>query len=348
MKRQMATLLPLCLLILVLSSNQVFVAKGNGGDSTPPRLIETVGVVVNCTTAHVDTSSLITSNDTSLIHFPSGVNMNDAVLEKATAVSLVFSTVQSFLVFQFNNTDAGTARSIADSVTPSITTAFDTAFTWNSTGTRDSYVNVTYIGGGKSNLTSYTQWLMSQCLASDLGGFSLTFLPMTSEPGAFTSVFASKESGGFEWEYSMMVSYCKQIPSGSDSHTIDILDLLNVDSLAPSSYANVTGTYVSIVILQILSDETVSYISCQPGLANPPSQLRGWYYTQFFPSTLTAYFNFADDPTPVSQLSFTFSGTVIPEFSTPLILLLFMVTTLLTIIVYRKKLPLHRLRKSYL
>jgi len=345
MKRQIATLLPLCLLILALSPSQVFVAKGV--DSAPPRLLEIVGVVVNCTTANVDTSSLITSNDTSLIHFPSGVNMNDAVLEKATAISLLFLTSQSFLVFQFNNTDAGTARSTADSVTSSITTAFNTAFTWNSTGTRDSYVNVTYIGGGKSNLTSYTQWLMSQCLASDLGGFSLTFLPMTSEPGAFTSVFAYKESGGFEWWYSMMVSYCKPIPTGSDSHIIDILDLLNVNSLAPSSYAS-GSTYVSMVNLQILSNATVSYVSCQPGLVNPPSQLRGWFYMQPFPSTLTAYFNFADDPTLVSQLSFTFSGTVIPEFPTPLILLLLMITTLLTIIVYRRKLTPHRLGKSYL
>jgi hypothetical protein len=37
-----------------------------------------------------------------------------------------------------------------------MSTAFDTAFTWFSTGTYETYANVTYTGPAKSNLQSYT------------------------------------------------------------------------------------------------------------------------------------------------------------------------------------------------
>ncbi|MDI6904080.1 MAG: hypothetical protein QMD13_01100 [Candidatus Bathyarchaeia archaeon] len=211
--------------------------------------------------------------------------MNDSSLVNATSIWLHFLPVplQSLLVYEFNNTDAADARAIADTLTLTINTAFQTTFTWNSTRTSDSIANVTYTGPGKANLTEYTEWLMPRCLASDLRGFSLTFLPMT-RLGANLIVTASKDSGGFEWGYMMMTTHLTWIPVGSNSHKIDILDLLNVDSLEPSPYAlTPEGTYSSMVMLIISSNETVLYAGCEPGLINPPTQFRGWMYQLLTP-----------------------------------------------------------------
>ncbi|MBS7634142.1 hypothetical protein KEJ34_01390 [Candidatus Bathyarchaeota archaeon] len=307
-------------------------------------IAEAISTVVNCTSAELSISSVVYSGNASLVHFPPQVDMNRAELTNAISIIVGFSRFGSGLVFLFNNTDTATAESLANAVKGSIETAFEVSFTLNSTGiVEDGYVNVTYIGPGKSDLSGYLGQLMEKCLAPDLGGFTLTFIPVSDETNAYVWVSASKENGGFDWIYSMGVGYSTSIPVGAGSHKIDFLDLLNVESLEPSTYASYEGWYSSMVTLVIVSNETVSYVASEPETANPSQmQLRGWYvnYPQppQPPAQLMAYFSFADDPTPVNRLSFTFSGLVISEFAalTPLIMLMVVASIA---VVAKKKIP---------
>lgn len=327
MRLKIILLLSIMLLVFALNYNET--SSVNASDDSQ-ELLETINVNVNCTTATVITNSMITSSNTSLIHAPPGLDINETKLENTTTIGIEVSTMQSLLVYVFNNTDTTTARTITDNTTSSIADAFNiTSFTWNSTGTSNTYVNITYTGPGKDNLTAYTEWLIPKCLASNLEGFSSTFLPMTSKSTASIGVSASKESGSFNWTYSMMTQYSTNIPTGSDNHLIDILHLLNVSSLSPSPYANTGSVYASMVNLQVLSNETVSYVSCQPGLVNPPAQLKGWAPQATTPPVMLHYiFTFANDPTPVTTLTFTFSGTVIPEFTTSTLIIALLLTTI--------------------
>lgn len=318
--------------MLAFSTNKVSI--GNA-DAVESELSEIVGVAVNCTSARVNTYTAIMSQNTSLMHFPAGVDMSDSDLVNATTIELLFSYAQSVLVYVFNDTEPALARTISDQITTSMTASFQITFSWFSTGQDNGYVNVTYTGLGKANLTQYNEWLMSQCLATDLEGFSLTFLPMTQETGASTLVSASKDIGGFDWMYTMMTTYETSTQVGSDSHMIDILDLLNVDSLAPSLYAEYFGgVCMSLVMLTIVSNDTISYTSCEPGLGEPPAS--GWVYFQMFPTSLTAYYYFGYDPVPVSPLSFTFDGTIIPEFATLTLTALF-ISAIAFVLVIRKR-----------
>ncbi len=328
MKKCIISLLILCLSPLAVTFTHASYSE------YPSELVENVSVIVNCTTAKIITSSMILSHNTSLMHFPNTVNMADSRFEKVTAVGLIFSPDQSFLVYSFNNTDSTTARSIADQITPTLNTAFQADFTFNTVGTRDSIIEVNYTGHGKANMPQYTQWVMSECLAPDLEGFSLTFLPMANEPGAFIILTASKESGAFEffdWTYSMTTTYMMSIPTGSDNHRIDVLDQLDVFSLAPSPYVSLEeGMYPSMVNLQILYEQAVSYVSSEPGLDTPPS--RGWFLSPYNPpKTFMAYFYFGNDPSPVSALTFTFSGMVIQEFTTLALAAILLLSTMIVL-----------------
>ncbi|MGQ9506579.1 MAG: hypothetical protein ACUVTB_01810 [Candidatus Bathycorpusculaceae bacterium] len=322
MKIKKISLFPIFLLMIMftIACRQISVVYAPDG----AQLMENVAISVNCTDAQLHITSMVTSIGDLLVHFPTGVDMNDPDLENATIISAVFSTDGSFLGYLFNNTDPTTATTIANSITSSMSTAFNTVFTYLSTGTYETFTNVTYTGLGKTNLRSYTEWLMTECLASDIGGFSLTFPPMSMAPHAVVVVSAMKDSGGFDWTYSMMVGYYTSITPGSGNHTIDVLYLLNVESLAPSSYASEVETdYTSMVSLTIYSNQTINYVSCEPGIASPPEQLRGWYIIIPSGTYLTAYFSFGNAPSPVSPLTFTFSGLVVPEFTTLALLALF-------------------------
>lgn len=307
-------------------------------------IAEGISAVVNCTSAELSISSVVYSGNSSLIHFPPQVDMNRAELTNVISIIVGFSRVGSGLVFLFNNTDTATAESLANAVKGSMETAFEVSFTLNSTGiVEDGYVNVTYIGSGKSDLPGYLGQLMEKCLAPDLGGFTLTFIPVSDETNAYVLVGASKENGGFDWIYSMGVGYSTSMPVGTGAHKIDFLDLLNVGSLEPSTYASYEDWFSSMVTLVIVSNETVSYLTSEPETADPSQmRLRGWYvnYPQppQPPAQLMAYFSFADDPTPVDRLSFTFSGLIISEFAalTPLIMLMLLASTALVV---KKKIP---------
>jgi hypothetical protein len=252
-------------------------------------------------------------------------------------IAVTFSTAQSYLIYLFNNTDATTATSIADGFTPSISSAFSTSFGWFSTGTSDGSVNVTYTGPGKSNLALYVEGQVSQCLASDLGGFSLTFVPMSHELGAYTAVGAMKDVGSFDWTGYMMTGYKTTITAGSGSHLVDVLDLLNVDSLAPSKHATAPEMgYSSQVMVTISSDSPVGYVASEPGTVTDPAE-RGWFlYPIPLPNTLMAWFYFESDPSPQSPLTLTFSGVVVPEFTTIALLVLFLVSGMAALIVRKR------------
>ncbi|MEM3765583.1 MAG: hypothetical protein QXU46_00985 [Candidatus Bathyarchaeia archaeon] len=335
MKIKMAIILMIVFLIVAASGKACFAVDGQLPSELPSEVTEIVQISVNCTRAHVMVDSLVLSANETLVHFPTEINMTADEWENVTAVMAVFSTSDSFLFYVFNNTSEDNAESIANTLTTQLNTVFGTDFNYNSTGLTNGYVNVTYTGSGVGNLTQFTASLMQDCLASDLGGFSSTFIPMTRETNAHTGIVGLKESGGFNWTYSMGVSYFTNIPIGVGMHTIDILDLLNVNSLAPSSYAVASlypsYVYTSIVQLSIVSNSTISYSSCQPGTANPPTQLRGWYIqTQINPTILMAYFSFGGDPSSVTALSFTFSGVVIPEFTVPALITVLASTAILT------------------
>lgn len=333
MKKKILTLLVLCSAILVINNTQVFTASAQ----VSSEFMESINVSVNCTTADVYTYSMVMCGDTSLVHFPAGIDMNRVELESATATVLSFSTMQSFLIYVFNTTNLNTARSLADAVKPSIETGFDTSFTFSSIGTGEGYVNVTYTGPGKTSLPNYVGWLMQRCLASDMGGFSLTFVSMVNKINAVVFVNAYKQSGGFDWMYSMGTSYSTSIPTGTGNHKIDILDLLNVNSLAPSSYAYSEDMYTSMVMLTISSNTPVSYVSCEPGLMSPQTgQLKGWVNTPIPGTYFTAYFTFGDDSSPVNKLSYTFNGTVIPEFTALTLIVMFMLAAIIVLIAKRK------------
>jgi len=298
-----------------------------------PSFAESISVTVNCTTAELTIFSTVDSIDVSLVHFPSEVNLNRSELIDAISIIVAFSRSGSGFLIVFNNTDAATARSLADTVKGSIENAFNVGFTWNITKIKNSYVYVEYIGPGKMDLTEYISWLMEKCLAPDLKGFTLTFLPMSSEEKAFVEVGATKESGSFNWVYFMTVGYSTSTPVGTGPHKIDILDLLNVESLTPSNYASYKGWFASTVQFIVVSNETVSFLSSEPGLVNPPTQLKGWLInipTQP-PAQLIAQFSFANDPTPVDRLSITFSGLIIPEFTAPIQLILLILAISVTL-----------------
>ncbi len=297
------------------------------------QLSENVVVVVNCTEASVSTVSTVTSSNASLVHFPSEVDLSNASLANVTTIAVTFSTAQSYLIYLFNDTDATTARSIADGFTPSISTAFSTSFSWFSTGTFDDSVNVTYTGPGQLDLALYVDELVSECLVSDLEGFSLTFVPMSDELGAYASVAALKDVGSFDWTCHMMTGYMTTIAVGSGNHLVDVLYLLDVDSLAPSNYAAEPEIgYSSLVTVMISSDTPIGFVSSEPENVTDPTE-RGWFLSPIpLPNTIQAWFNFGSDPSPQNPLTLTFSGTVVPELTMTTLLVLFLVSATVALI----------------
>jgi hypothetical protein len=180
---------------------------------------------------------------------------------------------------------------------------------------------------------------MSDCLASGLEGFSLTFSPMSHESGAYASVTAHKDIGGFDWAYYMMTGYVTTMTGGSDSHLVDILDLLDVDSLAPSPYsAEAEVGYASQIMLTVSSDSPVTYVSSQPANVSDPTE-RGWFLYPLPPmNSLMAMFYFGSDSSSQSPLTLTFSGVVVPEFTPATLLVLFLVSAVVAVVA-RKRFP---------
>ncbi|MEM2419733.1 MAG: hypothetical protein QXL38_01945 [Candidatus Bathyarchaeia archaeon] len=315
-------------------------------DSQPSSItfevMEIAEASVNCTTAQVTVECGVISTNATLVHFPAEINMNATELKNATQITLVVSTSGSVLYFVFNNTEAAGAEKYANvTVETYFEQYFGLSFTHHSTSTFNGYVNVTFTGTGVGNLTEFTQGLMEDCLIPDLGGFSQTFVPITKETGAYVLLGAFKESGDFKWTYTMGIAYSTIFPDDSGEHTVDVLDLLNVESLAPSDYALIIAVpnpyYMSIVVLNITSDTIVTFISCVPDRTTTPFT-RGWYINPSVPSPtqLIGTFFFGGDNTPVTELSLTFSGFVLPEFTAPICMAVLMIISFV-VAAFRKR-----------
>ncbi|RLI22270.1 hypothetical protein DRO54_01520 [Candidatus Bathyarchaeota archaeon] len=331
-------LLLIALFLAIINFSSVGFLEHSSADMMPmTQLIEMVNIDVNCTTASVNVTVVVASNVTSLIHFPEGAALNDPNLINATGITLGFTGDFSVLMFTFENVSASTAETYADDVKPSIESAFQTQFTYNSTEIHDNSVSVVYKADGKSDLVSYADWLMDQCLNSTIGGFSSAFLGMVSEPTAMVNAICYKEIGGFDWVYGMVVHYTTSISTGTGSHTVDVLDLLNVASLGPSQYALFEEFgYVSMVNVAVNSNETITFVGCVPPETSYPMS-RGWYVPSDSGLTLTGTFYFGSDPTPVEELTFTFGGAVIPEINSLLLLVALLAVATLAIILKSKK-----------
>lgn len=275
-----------------------------------PIVYETVSILVECRTANLTVTSAVSSGDSGLVHFPSGIDMNAVDWENVTGVNVGFSRGFCFLTFSFENVDNNTARSIADGFKDDFERVFGVSYTYESTEVDDN-VTINYVASGVANLPQRTQWLIENCLAQNLGGFSMTFVPMTSELTAITILSATKPSGSFDWEYGMAIMYAKGMSPGTGIHTIDVLELLHVNSLEPSPYSDLSVAGGSVQIYG-----NVTFVDCEPAQTQEPGG-RGWYIMPFPGGILWAMFGFGGNSTPFNELWLKFSGVVIPEFTAP-------------------------------
>jgi len=306
-----------------------------------PMFSEMLIITVDCSNASVTTMLSVGSDNYTLVRFPSGVDLNDTHLLNAVMVEVIVSPLKSWLDYMFEGITEVEARSNADAVTPSISTAFGVSFTHNSTGTVGTQKQVNYTGPGRSGMTSFVNSMVSECVGADVNGFSDAIPSLAAQTTVpILMLSAIKESGGYDWTAEITLTSSSTIPTGSGPHAIDVLSLLGVSSLAPSPYSfNTTlGYYQSIVWLTINKADGVTFVSCVPSEATLPGE-RGWVH--MFPTYTWASFYFGDDSSPVTALSFTFGGSVIPEF-TPLTLTITLILTAACIIAFRKR----RLRKN--
>lgn len=294
---------------------------------------EEVQISVDCDHAGVVVILRIYSKNYTLLHFPAEVNMSDPHLENAYGVYLDATTYQTSLRYVFADITEEEARANADAVTPSMDTAFGVSFTWQQT----SFGEVTYTASGQSNMTDFAELLVSTCVAENVNGFSdsLPSLVAQAQEPIGVSIDCWKPNGNWVTLIGtggLMIS----IPTGSDSHTIDVLDLLGVSSLSPSShsYDETKATYRATIELPISSSNPVSFLSCEPHpiLESPTPSDKGWTWD---PTYLKAGFSFGNDPSSTAPLSFTFNGTVIPEF-TLLMLILTFVLSIASIVTLKK------------
>lgn len=304
--------------------------------ATPePMFQDLVMIYVDCNNASVMTMVSVGSDNDTLIHFPSSVDLKDIHLENAVAVSVMSSSDSSILMYSFENISETEAETNADAVTPSISSAVGVSFAHSTTETVNTEVHVNYTGPGQSDMASFVNSMLSECVYPDVNGLAdaIPSLATQTTTSALT-LSASRESPSYDWLIGIGAMSLSTIPTGSNSHTIDVLALLGVSSLAPSPYSyNATQDYyLSIVWLYFESDTSIGFVSCEPPEKEDPYDLseRGWTHMFFYA------FYFGNDPSPVEALTFTFSGTVIPEFTSPTIIIT-LILTAACIIAFKKR-----------
>jgi hypothetical protein len=333
------------ILILALAICKPVSAKEAKMIPPPNYLIEQALVTVNCSEATLTTViSLMATNDT-LIHYPSGVNMIDPNFLLCESIFVSAAPMGSSLVYIFNTTNIADATTYANAITPSVSTAFGLSFTYYGAGPSDGGTNVTYVAPalGISVLSYYNSVLNPSCLKPDLAGFSnaIPNLLNLHPSQSYAGISAHKTSGIYDWQYIFFAGYFNiAIPTGA-GYTLNILNLIGATSLTPSSYASVYAYYMSTVAVYVEPWTTATFVSCNPANISMQYMTRGWYV---FPpdlllDTLTGIFYFGNDTTSVTLLTFTFSGTIIPEFPSFLILPLFVVVTALAVAFAKRELP---------
>jgi hypothetical protein len=107
---------------------------------------EMIMINVNCSDASVMTTLTVGSDNDTLMHFPSSVNLNDAHLDDATTVAVISSSERSILTYTFEGISETEAETNAEAITPSIEAAVSIDFAYNVTGTIDTTVDVNYTG----------------------------------------------------------------------------------------------------------------------------------------------------------------------------------------------------------
>ena len=304
----------------------------------PMEYMEYVTISVNCTDASLILVCQLMSENETLIHYPSEVNMEDPHLAECVSIMVMFNTTGSLLVFSFNGTDTVAAKNNADAMLPSLGTAFGLTFTYLNTtefAGPPPYVAVAYTAGGVGDIASFTGALKAGCLASDIDGFSNVLESLVAQSADSTVTLLAYNMTG-KWAYALMAMYETTIPTGLDSHAIDVLDLLGAGALGPSPYAEVGGMYMySGVQVVVNCDTDVAFFSCVPDETTTPFT-RGWYVSSHDPTTtLYGAFYFGSDSTLVEALNFTFGGQVIPEFS--ILTLLFTLSAIGSAILLLKK-----------
>lgn len=283
-------------------------------------LYEGISIDLDCATGALDIKCLVSSYISTLVHYPSEVDMLDSHLLKCMSSVVIFNGTGSSLIYTFNDTSPEDARAYADALAPSMNSAFGLTFDWQYTSSTP-FVVVCYCGPGIPDMVLFTDNLRSKCLKSDIGGFSNVFVSMVAKsPQSTVHLEAHKSSGSFQWMYNFEAEYMADMPPSEDSHTVDVLDLLGVSELAPSPYCAVEGVYESVLSVTIDSPWNVTYISCQPFEAITPG--KGWYIFEGWYS-----FDFYNDPSPVGSLSITFGGKVVPEFTSFVMMLMFLGAT---------------------
>jgi len=312
-------------------------SKGTVKAADTIEYMEYILISVNCTDASLTLMYQLMSENETLIHYPSEVNIEDPHLTECLSIIAMFNTTGSLLAFSFNGTDTVAAKNNADAMKPSIDTAFGLTFTYLNTTAfagPPPYVAVAYTAGGVGDLASFTGTLKADCLASDIGGFSNVLETLVTQ-SADSTVTLLAYNMTEKWAYTLMAMYETTIPTGLDSHTTDVLDLLGAGALEPSPYAEVEGVYLySGVQVVVNCDTDVTFVSCVPDETMTPFT-RGWYVSSYEPTTLYGGFYFGSDSTLVEALTFTFGGQVIPEFS--IFALLFTLSAIGSAIVLLKK-----------
>ena len=329
MKRSLCLSVPVIVLLLVLAVAQVR-AQSN-------YLNEYCSINIDCQKGTVDVSSIedySSVNGSTPVHYPSGANVTSMNSSEVADVTLTFSISNSTLAVHVNYPSQN--RTIGDAWATLLSKGFQTNFIYDYTDLFGDFVY--YKAAGKSNLVQFMQSLMSWCFAPDLNGFSPTFLQIAGKPGAYITVDTFPSSNN-DWDFSIKCSYETSLAGGSGDHTIDVLNLLGVSSLVPSAYAGSydstynTTVYSSAVDLTITSSGSVTYVSSKPpGLSTnstigvlPP---RGWQDYSGSPGTSPS-FHFENDSSAVTQLTYTFGGSVVPEFPSTAILSLFLILSTL-------------------
>lgn len=331
-------------MIMLLSSSIGNIRSAYAEDGVGGMIVENIVASLDCDTAAFHMACTIASANMSLVHFPSPVNMNDAHLANCTSIIVVFTETTTVLTFMFNETSEGDARTNADAMLLSMNTAFNSTFAHNSTITFSypyQFVSVNYVADAKADIQTFLANLETDCIDSTVDGFS-EVLPSFFTRAESKTIILTATNASSTWYNMLVAEYDTSFPLGSGEHTIDILYYLGTGSLRPSEYTNVGMYYTSYVSLTINSSSTVTFVSCQPDEAAFPLVSAGWYVPIKEPANeISGTMYFGNTPNIGEVITFTFQGTVIPEFTA--------LTSILTImLIYTILLHLRRHRKTIL
>ncbi len=302
------------------------------GQLTYNWLSETISVQIDCETAKVYISCALLSGNFSILCFPEDFDLTDSNLANAISVVLSASEKGAGLVFIYTGISSSEAKSRADAMIPQANAAFDLTFSHFLTNTTGSMVQVHYVAEAPLNMKSYVGLLVSKCLAPGVEGFSEVIPKIAEYNNVTISLAVGRSMPSRPWEtVELSAGAIFDTSTGTGSHTFNILQLIGVNSLAPSPYAKVkpANYYFSIVHVSVDSSNPLSLEAYQPSLQSTNPTKRGWIWNEK-PNSLDGTFYFGSDSSPVNNLSFTFNGTIVPEIgnSTLLVIMLTIITLL--------------------